>query len=502
MAVEIDFSKPIDISKLKTAEDIKKVQQFLLDQNEPGGPKYNLGTTGDNKNGVDGALGSRTKKAIAQYNEWLAGKNAERAAEQQKRITPVNAINTSATTTPVQTTPEPATATPVEDPNKRVVTISSQPTAQEKKEVQLPSAATPAPAQEKTQVTYYGSSQAPEVQEKIQDEYFEPPLEESKVVSDRNEKNPIDFLDFGQFERHKERVEDIKNVGKTGEEVTTEKTTTENPTATETFDQAMADRSYIQSLFDERRKAAEKERTDQLALASYNSIGNALRSLAQPLGWWGSTANVHPYDNRAYLDAFNSAVAAGNDLRNIDSQEAQFLINRAEYDRRQAEELEQYKARRKADEEYQKQLYGIRGEYLDKQIAGRIQVAEASAQAKYKFKVGNTKATDSVRDSIIKRAGMAYATVVRDYEIARMNGAEGLKEPVSFDEFLKKFASKEGYTLESAETSAGSANATTASGTTTASSASSANPTSKTPPSRQKTTTGADNSKVPPSKRK
>ena len=504
MPAQIDFSKPIDISKLKTAEDIKKVQQFLLDQSDES-VKYNLGPSG-----VDGKLGKKdsyTRKAIAQYNDWLAQQNAQSQAQaeqerlareaEQKKVAEQKAQENVAQVVSSTTPPAKQLTTPVQT-STPTTTVPAPKTT-----VVLPSSID---TKQVVEDLYPKKDKATTPAEKPAYDVTGPEIEAAGVTATQNKTlKPIDMLNLGQMEMHKDRVNAIKGIGKTGEEDTTETTTaTENPTATQTFDQAMADRSYIQSLFDERRKAAEKERTNQLALASYNSLGNALRSLAQPLGWWagGSTVGVQPYDRRAYLDAFNRAVAAGSDLRNIDNQETQFLINRAEYDRRQVEELEQYKARRKEDLEYQKQLYGVRGEYLDKQIAGRIQVAEASAKAKYKFKIGNTKATDSFRDSIIKRAGMAYAAIIKDYEISRQNGAEGLKEPISFDEFLKKFASENGYTLEGTESAVSSANPTSTSSKATSSSAGSANPTGKTPPSRQKTTTGADNSKVPPSKRK
>ena len=298
MPAQIDFTKIDTLPQNLSKDEVKRLQKFL---NEQG---YSVKSPTSKGTGVDGVMGQYTQNA---WDSYVQSRNAQsQAAETKKTITLPSAVDAKA----------------IVNATQKISPSEQYPAEQLMKQIGLE-------AKDPYDVTG-------------------PEIEAAGVTATQNKTlKPIDMLNLGQVEMHKDRVNAIKGIGKTGEEDTTETTTTtENPTATQTFDQAMADRSYLQSLFDDRRKAAEKERTNQLALASYNSLGNALRSLAQPIGWVSgqSTVGVQPYDNRAYLDAFNRAVAAGNDLWNIDSQVAKFLINRAYYDRRQAEELEKYKA--------------------------------------------------------------------------------------------------------------------------------------------------------------
>ena len=104
----------------------------------------------------------------------------------------------------------------------------------------------------------------------------------------------------------------------------------------------------IQAMFDARKKALEKARTDDVRLASFNALGNVLRNLVQPLGWGvgGATAGVQPYDNRQYIEAFNRAVKAGDDIRNIGLQEDQLRLNYADRDAQQAQNEATYQRRR------------------------------------------------------------------------------------------------------------------------------------------------------------
>jgi hypothetical protein len=120
--------------------------------------------------------------------------------------------------------------------------------------------------------------------------------------------------------------------------------------------------SILYSLFQERRKQARKERTDELKLAAYNSLGNALRALGQPIGWLagGATSAVINPDRRNYLDAFNRAVAYNNELSNIAQRETEYQINRAEYDRRKALEIDDYKQKQEIYKETQKEIIKAR----------------------------------------------------------------------------------------------------------------------------------------------
>lgn len=98
----------------------------------------------------------------------------------------------------------------------------------------------------------------------------------------------------------------------------------------------------FQDMLSSRRQAAEQARTDNAQMARYNALGNVLTTMVQPLGWavGGSTGNVQQYDNRQYLDAFNRAVKASDDLRNIGTLEDDYRFKLAEQDYNRLQSLE------------------------------------------------------------------------------------------------------------------------------------------------------------------
>lgn len=97
----------------------------------------------------------------------------------------------------------------------------------------------------------------------------------------------------------------------------------------------------VQDLFNQRRQSMQEARTNNAALAKYNALGNALRALVQPLGWGlgsgfengvlpVSTGGYQPADNRQYIEAFNRALKADNDLRNVGVQELETQLKYAD----------------------------------------------------------------------------------------------------------------------------------------------------------------------------
>jgi len=219
----------------------------------------------------------------------------------------------------------------------------------------------------------------------------------------------------------------------------------------------------FQDMLNLRKQEAEQARTDSVKMARYNALGNLLTSLVQPIGWGigggkGATAGVQPYDNRAYLDAFNRAVKATDEIRNIGTKEAEYKFQLADEKYRRELALEDEARRRAnaiADEERrakiksdaEKQTFELRSQLEDQKIQGRIQVNEENAKAKMKFHVGGRAVSDSVRDNLLKRANAAYAAILQDYNKKKMAGIENLQEPPSYDEFLKSFASQQGVSV-------------------------------------------------------
>lgn len=219
----------------------------------------------------------------------------------------------------------------------------------------------------------------------------------------------------------------------------------------------------FQDMLNLRKQEAEQARTDSVKMARYNALGNLLTSLVQPIGWGigggkGATAGVQPYDNRAYLDAFNRAVKATDEIRNIGTKEAEYKFQLADEKyrrelaledeaRRRANAIADEERRAKIKAEAERQTFERRAALEDQKIEGRIRVNEENAKAKMKFHVGGRQVSDSVRDNLLKRANAAYAAILQDYNKKKMAGIENLQEPPSYDEFLKSFASGEGVSV-------------------------------------------------------
>ena len=214
-------------------------------------------------------------------------------------------------------------------------------------------------------------------------------------------------------------------------------------------EQAAAVRNQsFQDWINQRKQAVEQQRTDDVRMARLNALGNVLTTMVQPLGWavggkgTGITGGVQPVDNRQYLQAFERAVKANDDLRNIGTLEGEYQFKLADEAARRAHAMEDYENKAKIELEKQKQIFDMRSQLSQQQMEERIKVAEATAKAKFQFSTrGGQKVTESVRDNLLKRANAAYAQVLADYYKKKGVGIENLQEPPSYDEFLKQFAS-------------------------------------------------------------
>ena len=227
-----------------------------------------------------------------------------------------------------------------------------------------------------------------------------------------------------------------------------------------------------------KRNELQQQRTDATRMAQFNALGNVLTTMVQPLGWTagGVTGGVQPYDDRQYLDAFNRAVKASDDLRNLGSLEAEYRFKVADEDYQRAIKEQDYQKRVDLDLEKQKQIFDMRSELSRQQMEERIKVAEATAKAKFQFSTRNgQKVTESVRDNLLKRANTAYAQILADYYKKKQVGIENLQEPPTYDEFLKQFASQNGYAVAESQ-NAKQPTATTASPAAPAAPAASSTP--------------------------
>ena len=232
----------------------------------------------------------------------------------------------------------------------------------------------------------------------------------------------------------------------------------------------------FQDWINSRKQAVEQQRTDDIRMARFNALGNVLTTMVQPLGWavggggfGGTTGGVQPYDNRQYLDAFNRAVKANEELRNIGTIEGEYQFKLANEAARRAQAMEDYENKSKIELEKQQQIFDMRSQLSRQQMEERIKVAEATAKAKFQFKTADGgRATESVRDNFLKRANAKYLDIVADYEKKKNLNIEGLQPPKPYDQFIKEYGPTKGIIVDEGSSSTQPAQkgqtATTASG--------------------------------------
>lgn len=164
--------------------------------------------------------------------------------------------------------------------------------------------------------------------------------------------------------------------------------------------------SAFQAMLNTRKQVAEQSRTDNVAMARWNALGNVLTTMVQPVAWaiggkgTGATGGVQKYDDRQYIAAFNRAVKDADDLQNIGNAEAEYRFKLADEDYRRAMSLEDEDRRRKqANEDYDRkrriameeeearenarmerlqQEYELRTKLAEVQNAGKIAYANAT----------------------------------------------------------------------------------------------------------------------------
>ena len=198
----------------------------------------------------------------------------------------------------------------------------------------------------------------------------------------------------------------------------------------------------FQSMLASRRRAAEQQRTDDVKMARWNAMGNLLTTMVQPVGWAiggggsGVTGGVQQYDDRQYLNAFNRAVKASDDLRNIGTSEDDYKFKLAEEDykrklavedaeRQQARMLERQERAAQAREERDQKLHEQKMELEEQKAAYRQQLADWKATHR-----GTSKSTGlSVDDRAMLKNLEAYNKYAN-------SEAEYGRTPVTFDKWL------------------------------------------------------------------
>ena len=175
----------------------------------------------------------------------------------------------------------------------------------------------------------------------------------------------------------------------------------------------------------------EKQSTDAKRMATFNALGNVLGKVVEPLSWKaaGAVAPSSPAtDDRQYLESFQRAVKANDDLRNLANTEAEYKFKLAD------EEYQATKAAAAAEQQRRQALE----DYATKSAidtANKISIynskydrEEDLARLKGQYKV--TRGGLSVEDRILINQS-------REYEkYRRMMMSQG--EPyISFEQWLR-----------------------------------------------------------------
>lgn len=231
-----------------------------------------------------------------------------------------------------------------------------------------------------------------------------------------------------------------------------------------------ARKSAFQDMLNARKQSAEQQRTDDVKMARYNALGNLLTTMVQPIGWGigggfsgSNTGGVQKYDDRQYLAAFNRAVKAADDIRNIGNAEAEYKFKLAEEDyrrqqsledaeRQQARMLERQEQAARAREERDQKLHEQRMELEEQKAAYRQQLQEWKAT----HKVTSRSTGLSVDDRVMLKNLEAYNKYAN-------SEAEYGRKPEPFDKWL----SDRGIDVLTVNASTGNQNTNKSTGTAT-----------------------------------
>ena len=267
---------------------------------------------------------------------------------------------------------------------------------------------------------------------------------------------------------------------------------------------AAARDASFQDWLNSRKQAVEQQRTDDVRMARLNAIGNVLTTMVQPLGWavGGATGGVQPIDNRQYLQAFERAMKANDDLRNIGTLEGEYQFKLADENYRRQLALQDYEQKARMQAQIQQDYAQARHDYTMAEIEarneGRLDVAKYKAGHKVTGKTGIP-----VEDKMLQTAWTQYMAYKKQYETDRGRGIVRQEEKFpTFEEWVGQqfgwnIKQKSGADTTPQDAKPADKPATKPSGS------------SKVPPSRQNSggsgnasaVAGANNSKTPPSKR-
>lgn len=171
-------------------------------------------------------------------------------------------------------------------------------------------------------------------------------------------------------------------------------------------------------------KQAAINRTDAAKMAQVNALGNVLQTVFAPVGWGAAggnaTAQTATPDNRAYISAFNNAIKADNDFRNLGVQQQQFLLQRDMERAKEAQAWRQSQAEAESKQAAWERQQAIRqADELEKinarnQWRRDIEQMKADLRVKYQSYIkssGGKSIDEKLFLGAVKDAQSAYKTI-------------------------------------------------------------------------------------------
>ena len=194
-----------------------------------------------------------------------------------------------------------------------------------------------------------------------------------------------------------------------------------------------AERLSWQGMMQTMRNEAAKRKTDAARMARVNALGNVLTTIVQPLGWaaGGATAGVQQYDDRQYIDAFNRALKADEDLSRIGIMDAEHEYQLTNEARKRAQSIEDAEKAAELKERYA----ALRQEQELEKIEARGDINRDLAELKARARV--TKAGKDVNEMSLKTAITQYYQYKRRWLDQVGAGVERKDKLMTLSEFLR-----------------------------------------------------------------
>lgn len=221
------------------------------------------------------------------------------------------------------------------------------------------------------------------------------------------------------------------------------------PSASESAS-SLRDQSF-QDWINSRKHAIEQQRTDDVRMARLNALGNVLTTMVQPIGWaiggkgTGVTGGVQPVDNRQYLQAFERAVKANDDLRNIGTLEGEYQFKLADDAYRRAQALEDYGMKQNMELERQAAYAKQRHDYTMAEIEARGETQKELARFKASNSITNRNRVP-VEEKMLSSAWTRYMSEREKYNTDVDRGIVRKRE--SFPSFEKWLGDEYGWIVK------------------------------------------------------